>query len=89
MARPSASGPLLIGVHSYEIAPETFQVEVRSPGAAALRLASIELRPGESWEFELPSPTTAQPVEAVLYREGVEAPYRRVWLAAPAQTTEE
>jgi hypothetical protein len=86
---PAASGPLRIGVHSYELAPETFQVEVRSPGAVAHRLPSIELHPGESWEFELPSPTTAEPVEAVLYRDGVHAPYRRVWLAAPAQTTED
>jgi hypothetical protein len=80
---PVAAGPLRIGVRSMELERATFHVEVRGGDAVTFDVARLELGPGETWERGLPPPAMAQPVEAVLYREGFDGPYRRVRLAPP------
>jgi hypothetical protein len=79
-----ASSPLRVGVRSRELAPTAFHVRVVS-GDAVMLDSSVELNSGDTWQTTLDPPPAGQSLEAFVYRDASDVPYRRVRLAPQPQ----
>jgi len=84
-ADQTGQNTIQLGFSSMEIAATRYRVELRAGDTIMREWPSQELAPGQSWETTFTLPANAPvdvPLEAVLYRLGVdETAYRRVRLA--------
>jgi hypothetical protein len=81
-AGPEAAPPVAVTVHSDEGRPLRFRVEVRRGDETVARWDGVSLTSGETWRAALPP--AGEGYEVLLFREGDEAPYRRLRLHGQA-----
>jgi hypothetical protein len=80
---PAEQAPAVrLGVRSLEPTPATFHLQLLSGGRVVREWPAIRLERGQQWEADAPLPGLgSERVEAVLYRDAAQDPYRRVGLS--------
>jgi uncharacterized membrane protein len=80
---PNATGAVQVGLRNLEVSTTTYRLQVLAEGELAVDEPAITLAPGATWETTVPAATASgRLVEAVVFRENDQSPYRRVRLAA-------
>lgn len=75
---------VIIGVVNHEYEEVSYRIEVRLDNETLDVIDGIRLAHGESWHynytFSINKPVERAKLEFILYREGLEGPYRTLWL---------
>ena len=77
---PDTGAPTSVGVRSMELAPALFHLQVIS-GETTVLDSRFNLSPGQTWQTNLDPPDPEKSLDAYIFRDGSNVPYRTAHLA--------